>query len=365
MPSVVSGIRIEDGGQGNQQQLADGEIYPDRRLVPLALQPFTSYSDAATGKYVENANRELIDGTWYRLTDQNRYMGLCDATKLSTTATGKDTEGNTITLFSVVSTPGTDNYGLLTVRENTPAGEHITYVFEATLTTDGRLIREYFDTKTDSIDEVPDIEFDNTATALYNPLHDERYFTINPKLTIDTYPVTWKWKSYHELEGGWVELESTPLDWAVERVGDGIKIDRERMQDAIMLRCIAEVEMDDTTVELMKAVSHTRQLPALAGEVYGGEEITDDIDTICPHAMIMVRATGEIVTDMKELDLAWYNTSKVKVGEGVNPAIPLSKLNADRGFYLEVKDKGGRAALSDNGALLTDNGALLLVRSKV
>lgn len=362
-PRISSGIRLEGANStANQEYLASGDIYPDRTLAPLILQPFCSYTEANTGKYVENAMPEVTDGNWYRLTSSNRSLGICEATKISMATTGVDANGDPINVFSVVSTPGAANYGRLTIRENVPAGEEITYIFEATLSTDGSLLRDYFTTRCDSIQDIPDILFDNNATCLYNPLADSQYFTINPSLSID-FPVTWKWMSYHELEGGWVDLGSTQLDWCIDKVGNGIKIDRFRMPDSILLRCLAEVTIGGTTISLEQAVSHTRMMPSLRWDITRVGEISGDVTHISPYALIW--AGDKILSDDAEVVVEWLNSSGSVIATGINPTIALSSLNADWFLDLNVRDRGGWAALIDNGALLTDNNSLLLTRSKV
>ena len=360
-PRISSGIRPEGGSSANQEHLASGEYYPDRTLVPLVLQPFISYTDATTGKTVENALPELTDGNWYRLDDSNRALGICEATKISMSKTGTDANGDVITVFSVVTTPGASDYGRLTVRENVPVGQEITYIFEATLSTDGRPIREFFTTRCDSITEIPDIEFDNNPTALFDPLNDPQFYTINPSLTID-YPVVWKWMSFHELEGGWVDLGSTLLDWCIDKVGDGIKIDRKRMPDMIMLRCLADVTVDGTVVQLEKVVSHTRMMPHFEVNVTHIGDMPEDVDSFSPYAEI--KYGKDLITDDSELLVRWLNSSGVVVATGINPTIPISALGPDGAYELEVIDRGGFAAIIDDGYLVVDDGARVITRSK-
>lgn len=360
-PRISSGIRPEGGSTANQEYMFSGEYYPDRTLVPLVLQPYLSYTDATTGKKVENALPELTDGNWYRLDDSNREMGLCEATKISMSQTGTDANGDVITVFSVVSTPGASDYGRLTVRENVPPGQEITYIFEAVLSTDGRPVREFFTTRCESIAEIPDIEFDNNPTALFDPLNDTQYFSINPSLTAD-YPVVWKWMSYHELEGGWVDLGSTLLDWCIDKVGDGVKIDRKRMPDMIMLRCLADVTIDGNVVHLEKAVSHTRLMPHFEVNVTHVGDMPEDVDAFSPYAEI--KYGKELVTDDTELLVRWLNSSGKVVGTGINPTIKISDLGEDGCYSLEVLDRGGFAAIVDNGFLIVDDGALIITRSK-
>lgn len=360
-PRISSGIRPEGGSAANQEHLVSGSYYPDRTLVPLVLQPFVSYTDATTGKTVENALPELTNGNWYRLDADNRSLGICEATKISMSQTGTDANGDVITVFGVVSTPGASDYGRLTVRENVPAGQEITYIFEATLSTDGRQIREFFTTRCDTITEIPDIEFDNNPTALFDPLNDPQYYTINPSLTGD-FPVVWKWMSFHELEGGWVDLGSTLLDWCIDKVGDGIKIDRKRMPDGILLRCLAEVTVDGTVVQLERVVSHTRMMPHFEVNVTHVGDMPEDVDAFSPYAEI--KYGKQLITDDSELLVRWLNSSGVVVGTGINPTIKTSALGADGAYELEVLDRGGFAALIDNGYLIVDDGALIITRSK-
>lgn len=361
-PRVSSGIRLEGAAStANQEHLVSGEWYPDRTLTPLVLQPFCSYTDATTGKYIENAMPEVTNGDWYRLDYSNRSLGICAATKISMSTTGSDSNGDVITVYSVDSTPGSPTYGRLTIRENVPAGEEVTYIFEATLSTDGRLIREYYTSRCDSITEIPDIEFDNNPTALYDPLHGEQYYTINPSLSID-YPVVWQWQSYHELEGGWVNLGTTQLDWAIEQVGDGIRIDRKRMQDMVMLRCIAKVTIDGSQIELEQVVSHTRMLPHLEHNITRIGELPEDVTTISPYAEI--KTNGELITDTSEIAVEWINSSGAVVASGINPTFSLSQLNSDMFLDLRVRDLGGYAALVDDGKLIVDGNALIITRSK-
>lgn len=361
-PRISSGIRLEGGSSKNQEHLVSGDYYPDRTLVPLVLQPFISYTDATTGKTVENALPELTDGNWYRLDDSNRSLGICEATKISMSKTGTDANGDVITVFSVVSTPGASDYGRLTVRENVPSGQEITYIFEATLSTDGSLVREFFTTSCGSVTEIPDIEFDNNPTALNDPLNDSQYYTINPSLTID-YPVTWKWMSYHEIDGGWVDLGSTLLDWAIDKIGNGIKIDRKRMQDMIMLRCLADVTIDGTVVQLEKVVSHTRMMPHFEVRITHVGDMPEDVDSFSPYAEI--KYGKDLITDDSELLVRWLNSSGVVVATGINPTIKISDLGADGAYELEVLDRGGFAAIIDAGFLIVDDdGALIITRSK-
>lgn len=361
-PRISSGIRPEGANStANQEYLTSGDWYPDRTLAPLILKPFCSYTDATTGKYVENAMPEVTDGNWYRLDSTNRNLGICEATKISMAATGVDSNGSSINVFSVVSTPGASDYGRLTIRENVPAGDEITYVFEATLSTDGSLIREFFTSRCDTIEEIPDIVFDNNPTALFDPLNGEQYYTINPSLSIG-YPVTWKWLSYHELEGGWVDLGSTLLDWCIDKVGNGVKIDRSRMPDNILLRCVAEVTVGGSNISVEQAVSHTRMLPHLEWDITRVGEITEDVTHISPYALIW--AGDKIVSDDKEVAIEWLNSSGSVIATGINPSIALSSLNADWFLDLRVRDRGGYAALIDDGKLLVDGNALLITRSK-
>ncbi len=362
-PRISSGIKLDGANStANQECLVTGDIYPDRTMTPLILQPFCSYTEANSGKHVENAMPEVTDGCWYRLTSANKNLGICEATKISMATTGTDANGDPINVFSVVSTPGAANYGRLTIKENVPAGEEITYIFEATLSTDGSLIREFFPSRCDTVVEIPDILFDNNPTCLYNPLEDPQYFTINPSLSID-FPVKWKWMSYHELEGGWVDLCSTQLDWCIDKVGDGVKIDRWRMQDTILLRCIAEVTVGGTPVTLEKSVTHTRVMAALRWDITRVGDITDDVTHISPYALIW--CGDKILDDDKEVKVEWLNSSGAVIGNGINPTIALSALNADGFLDLRVRDRGGRAALIDDGALLMSQNNLLLTRSKV
>ncbi len=362
-PRISAGIKLEGANStANQERLASGDIYPDRTIAPLILQPYCSYTDGTTGKYVENAMPEVTNGSWYRLTSANRNLGICEATKISMSTTGTDSNGNQITVFSVVSTPGSANYGRLTIKENVPAGEYITYIFQATLTTDGSLIQAFFTSRCDSIVQIPDIIFDNNPVGLYNPLADPQYFTINPSLSID-YPVTWKWMSYHELEGGWIELGTTQLDWCIDKVKDGVKIDRARMPDTILLRCIAEVTVGGMAVTLEQSVTHTRRLAAIRAEITRVGEITEDVTHISPYALIWVG--DKILSDDKEVKVEWINSAKAVIGTGLNPTIALSSLKEDGFLDLQVRDRGGRAALISGGALIVSQNNLLLTRSKV
>lgn len=361
-PKISSGIRPEGGATTNQEYLHTGEYYPDRTLVPLVLQPYLAYTDATTGKTVDNALPELIDGQWYRLTASNRHLGMCEATKISPSATGTDTNGDAITLFTISSTPGAADYGRLTVRENVPPGEEITYIFTAILSTDGRPVREFFTTRCDSVSEVPDILFDNNATALYDPLNDPRYFTLKPHLSFEL-PVKWRWMSYHELEGGWVELGSTPLDWCIERVGDGIRIDRSRMQDVLLLRCLADVTLEGQTVTLENVVSHTRKMPHFEVDVIRVGDLPEDVDTICPYALITYNK--EPIANDTDLLIEWLNDSGQVVGTGINPTIRISSLGPSGCYSLSVTDRGGYAAIIHEGKLLVDgSGALIITRAK-
>lgn len=361
-PKISSGLRIEGQSTLNQEYLYSGEYYPDRTLVPLILQPQVSYTDATTGKTVDNALPELIDAQWYRLDASNRHLGICEATKISAAVTGTDSSGAQIHIYDIVSTPGALNYGRLTVRENVPPGEYVTYIFSAILSADGSPVREFFTSRCDAVSEMPDIMFDNNPTALYDPLDGPRYFDLNPSLSID-YPVVWRWMSYHELEGGWVDLGSTLLDWSVDRIGDGIRIDRSVMPDVLLLRCIADVSIDGAVATLERVVSHTRMMPHFEVDITRVGDLPEDVDTICPYAEI--RYNQDVITDESELLVEWLNDSGTVVGTGINPSIKISALGSTGGYSLRVRDKGGHVALVDSGFLLVDDdGSLIISRSK-
>ena len=135
------------------------------------------------------------------------------------------------------------------------------------------------------------------------------------------------------------------------------------MPDMIMLRCQAEVTVDGSTVALEKVVSHTRMMPHFEVNVTRVGELPENVDEISPYAEI--KYGKELISDDSELLVRWLNSSGTVVGTGINPTIKISALGSDGIFKLEVLDRGGYAAIIDNGALIVDSdGALIITRSK-
>ncbi len=104
-------------------------------------------------------------------------------------------------------------------------------------------------------------------------------------------------------------------------------------------------------------------MPSFEYDVIRVGEFPDDVDAFAPYAEI--KTGNETVTDVSEFLIEWLNSSNLVVATGINPTIRLSSLGADGVYYLRVRDRGGFAAITDDGKLLTSADALLLDRSKV
>lgn len=359
-PKMSASVIPASGGIVDQSLILESTWYPDRTLTPLVLIPVVSYTDGSSAKIVENASSELTNGNWYKLDKSTSSLGLCEATKLDFTKKITAADGSSVFAYSVVSTVGATDYGKLTVRENTPPGDTVSYIFTASHGPSGRTVYASTHTKCVRITQIPEILFDNDSKALYNPISGARWFTINPSLN-PAYPVTWSWKSYHASEGGWGTLGSTKLDWAVSKVGDGVKIDRSKMQDRLILRCIGIVSVEGVQIQLQRDISHTRRMPHFEFDIERVGALAPSTTTIAPYAQIKI--SGRPVEDASQFDVRWYGASDAQIASGRNPSISTSALGSNGSLGLNVKDSGGYKALTDNGAYLVDSdGALIILK---
>lgn len=359
-PKMSASVIPASGGIVNQSHIPENTWYPDRSLTPLVLIPVVSYSDGSSAKIVENAASELTNGNWYKLDKSTSSLGICEATKIDFTKKITAADGSSVFAYSVVSTVGAADYGKLTIRENTPPDEIVSYVFSASHGPSGRPVFATTHSKCMGFTQIPEILFDNDTKALYNPISGERWFTINPSLN-PTHSVVWSWQSFHASEGGWGALGSTKLDWAVTKVGNGIKIDRSIMQDRLILRCIAIVSVDGFQIQLQRDISHTRRMPHFEFDIERVGAFAPGTTAIAPYAQIKIG--GRPVEDASQFDVWWYGASDAQIASGRNPSISTSALGSNGSLGLDVKDSGGYKALTDNGAYLVDSdGALIILK---
>lgn len=354
------------GGCTRQLHLPDGTYYSDRNLAPLVLMPEMTLVDPNTGEQRDNAASMLTGGAWYRLDSSTASTGISAASQITDGQTGTGSDGAQITLYEIDSTPGSATYGKLTVRENVDADNPVTLVFQARLP-NGRLIGMQVVLETEAVSSgIPKIAFDNNPRGLYNPVEDERYFTVSPMLLPDNgYTPTWSWESCHD--GRWGALGSTRLDWAVEALaGGGVKIDRKFMPQTVTLRVHADITVEGVPVRLTGEVSHTRRVPHLEFEAVGIGDMPEGTTTISPR--MAITAGGRPVEGaeaLEELDIVWTDDNGSRVADSVmNPSIAVSALGASRTLGYDVRDRGGYFPLTDSeGAFLTDSeGALILSR---
>lgn len=346
-PKVYAGITVDSGAIVRQTyDVVAGTYYPDRSLVPLVLTPVIGYNDIDTGKVIENAAAELIDGHWYRI----------DA---------KDGKKEITNSGNIDVTTGSATYGRLEFGENVSADNPVTLMFEARLqlSNDAIAVAATIRLTTVTTQVIPELSFDNNPNALYDPWGDRSDFVIKPVLRPAGYSVTYKWYSLHD--GVYGLLGSTRLDWAVSAEGDGVRIKRSVMQDSISLKCVAEVKAgsDGSTITLEEYVRHTRRLPKYEYEIGHIADINTGTTQISPKALI--RTSRKMLEDLKdEASIDWYGSGSSPIASGINPRLSLSSLGADMNLGLDVVDKGGYKALVDSdGAFIVDStGAQIILK---
>ena len=335
-----------------EYDVTTGEFYPDRGLVPLVLTPMIGYNDPNTGTEVGNAAAELTDGHWYRL--DNTTGGKCDST----------TEITSGTKYAIDTVAGSETYGRIRIMENVLPGNPVTYVFRATLVAPSgeTILKEIsWQARTKSTETMPVLKLDNATESMYNPWEDGDAFTLNPVLTPALAGATYAWETQHG--GAWGALDSTPLDWAVAKAGDGVRISRSVMQDRVDLRCTVSYTVNGKKHTDSVTASVRRVLPKFDYDITRVSGISATDRSIAPMAVI--RAAKGLVTDPGgEVSVSWYNAAGSVVGTGMNPVIALSSLGGELELGLDIRDNGGWCALQDgDGAYLTDgDGALLIVR---
>lgn len=350
---VYSSILVDKGAITRQTyNVATGEYYPDRALIPLVLTPQIGYYLNDAVDVVENAAAELINGHWYRL---------------DTNTSGKDLSAAEITDgadYKIDSKIGSSTYGQLEIKRNTLAGNPETYLFRATLNRNGGVaVSATFRVSCDKIERLPELYFDNNTQALYNPWDTSgiKRFAINPKLTSDDYPVKYKWQ--YQNDGVWADLGTLPEHWAVEENGNGVIIDRTHMPEEIVLKCIATISISGVGVTIEKIVTHRRRLPAFEYEIAYIGDVKEDVRSIYPRALI--RTGSNVIEDVeREVTVNWFGEDDGVMATGMNPQIALSNLGADMELGLEVRDAGGYKLLkSRDGSYFTANdGAYFLLK---
>lgn len=332
-----------------------GEYYPERTgamSFPLVLTPVVGFTDPNSGAVYSNAASMLTNGHWYRI-DNTSGAALTSATEISAGST-----------YSIDSTPGSNTYGQLTARENVAPGNPVTYVFVATLNPPGAepvSVTARWQARTRATEKLPVFSLDNAREVLYNPWEDADEYAINPILKPAIAGATFSWESLHDST--WGVLGSTLLDWAVEKVGNGIKIKRSVMQDRIDLRCTVQYSVNGKAHKETLTVTMTRRLPAYQEDFMGVGDVLKGTTSISPRAVIET-AKGVLADPKGELNITWYNSSNTPVGYGMQPVIPLSSLGSEMEVGLDVQDAGGwNSLIDDDGAfLIDDDGAQILVR---
>ncbi|MBD5585871.1 MAG: hypothetical protein HDQ88_12380 [Clostridia bacterium] len=326
--------------------------YPDRALSPLVLTPVVGYSDPNDGTEVPNAAASLTDGHWYRL--DNSTSGQLDST----------TEIKSGTTYVIDTLVGSATYGRISIGENVKPNNPVTYVFRATLTHpngERKLVEMRHQARSNAVATIPTLSIDNATEVMYNPWGSEDVIAFNPILRPDISGTTYLWESLHGTT--WGEVESTLLDWAVSKSGNGVKVKQSVMQDRIDLRCTASIPVaGGGNLKETVAVSIVRRLPKYTPKLYGVVNVTPDVKSISPRAQIEV--DGIVRTDLKgELDIVWYNAAGAVVGRGLNPVIPLSALGGVYDIGFDDVDQGGWKALTDDqGRFILSDGKLILVK---
>lgn len=361
-PDVGQSVR-STGSSGQLYGSASGEYFPDRAVVPLVLTPIITWVDETTGESSDNAAKDLTDGKWYRL-DQTTTGGLVAANEISSGATLVLPDGTTTARFVIDATPGSATYGQLTIRENTPAGSTVTYVFKATLAVgEPREVCVSFDVSTISVDVVPSLMFDNSEQGLYNPWSSHPTFDITPSVTPSGYTAKFKWQSLHGTT--WADVGVSQYDWAlkVDAATGKLTINRALMQDELTLKCIASVNISGNNVDISRLLTHKRRLPNFEAEIQEDPLISRGEKKV-QRSIRISTASGDIANADGELDIRWKNSAKTLIAQGQTVDINLSSLKADNDVVCEINDRGGWClAELDNGDWLKDNDdKVLLIR---
>ncbi|MDE5851008.1 MAG: hypothetical protein K2H38_12780 [Muribaculaceae bacterium] len=338
-----------------EYDVLSGEFYPERTgimAVPLELTPAVGYTDPNTGVDVPNAAAMLTNGHWYRF-DNTSGSGF--------SATAEITSGSAYTIDTVA---GSATYGKIIIKENVDPGNPVTYVFIATLNpVNGEpvLVSARWQSRTRAIERQPVFSLDNAREVLYNPWEDADEFSINPVLKPSIPGAVFAWESLHDSV--WGPLGSTLLDWAVDKVGDGIKIKRSVMQDRLDLRCTVQYTLGGKSHSDSLTVTMTRRLPKYWEDFVGVGNILPDTKSISPRAVIET-AKGVLDDPKGELDIRWYNSADSVVGSGMQPVIPISSLGSTMEIGLDVQDTGGwKALVDDDGSFIVDDdGSLIIVK---
>lgn len=332
-----------------------GDFYPDRTVIncELVLTPLVGYNDPNNGSENPNAASMLTNGHWYRI--DNTSGGKLDST--TEIVSGTDYVIDTLT--------GSPTYGRISIRENVAPGNPVTYVFRATLTHpngDVVPVEIRHQARTRSIATVPVLSLDNATEQMYDPFSSEDMITFHPVLTPAVPGATYAWESLHGT--AWVPLESTLLDWAVGKDGDGVKVKRSVMPDRIDLRCTVTIPTAvGKSITDMVTVAIVRRVPEFHFDMSQVLNVRDNVKSIAPKAIIEMG--GKIITDPKsELKIIWYNSLDKEVARGLNPVIQLTDLGGVLDIGLDVVDAGGwRALVDSNGKfIVTDTGKLIIVK---
>lgn len=348
---------VPDAGAVTKQSYstATGAYYPERSLAPLALTPTVGYEIKDTGKTVENAARELTDGHWYRLA-AGSTGGLTPANEITNGMKTTAPDGSSVDRFTIDTTPGSATYGRILIRENVAAGSPVTYVFVATLPVgSGMKLMMSFLADTKAVTVMPEIQFDNSAQGLFNPWQDSGTFVITPSVVPSSYPATFSWRTQHG--GLWGALGSTRLDWAlsVNAATGALTIDRKVMPDALALKCVALVTVDDAKVEIERFVTHERRLPDFDYDVRHVADLLAGQTTIAPK-LYVASGKREIANPAEELDIPWYGAGSSPIAHGANPSIPVSALGAAMELGVDPRDKGGwKSVVNDAGLFIVDD----------
>ena len=338
-----------------EYDVLSGEFYPERTgtmAVPLVLTPIVGYTDPNTGNDVPNAASMLTNGHWYRF-DNTSGSGFSAATEI--------TSGSAYTIDTV---GGSATYGKITIKENVAPGNPVTYVFVATLNPangEAVSVTARWQARTRAVERLPVFSLDNAREVLYNPWEDADDFTINPVLKPSIPGAVFAWESLHDST--WGPLGSTLLDWAVDKVGNGIKIKRSVMQDRLDLRCTVQYSLGGKTHSETLTMTMSRRLPRYWEDFIGVGDILPNTTSISPRAVIET-AKGVLDDPKGELDIRWYNSADSVVGSGMQPVIPVSSLGSTMEIGLDVQDTGGwKALVDDDGAFLVDDdGSMIIVK---
>ncbi len=342
---------------------ATGQYFPDRTVSPKILTPIIGYVIKTTGERLDNAAKLLTDGHWYRL-DSSTSGGLTSGTEIDASApqvTAPD--GTKYDRYEIDTTLGSATYGQIIIRENVHPDNPVTYIFTATLNVGTpRRIKVSFQARTNAVVVIPELMFDNSMQSHYNPWEDPQFFSVTPKVVPDTYPATYKWQAFHDST--WADVGQSHYDWAmkVDAATGKLTIDRKVMQDHLIFKCVATVNVNGKNVVIERAGSHTRQLPGFETYIRENGEILADAKSI-QRSVNIKTAKGDI-TDLSELDISWYGNNNAKIASGSPATINIASLGAAMELGLDVVDRGGWCSAElDNGDWLIDNdGKILLIR---